>query len=245
MNRKNNFYGYKSLEMSVKDIDTKSGIVVGYFAAFNNKDSGGDIIRKGAFTKSINERGVNSTGNRKIKHLFQHDVNKPIGLLKSLEEDSYGLKFESKLSESTLGQDVLKQYHEGILNEHSIGFNAIKEKYDKEGGFNEIKEVLLWEGSTVTFGANPETPVTGFKSQEQIEGHIEKLNDKMNLLIKALRNGTYSDETMIDFEIQLKQIQQSYNSLISLQPSSDTNEVKKSEDLEFDKKQFYINLLKS
>ena len=64
-------YNYRNLNntMSIKDVDTKSRIVAGYFSAFNNVDSDGDLIKPGAFTKSINERGPGSSSNRKMKVL--------------------------------------------------------------------------------------------------------------------------------------------------------------------------------
>jgi phage head maturation protease len=64
---------FKSFDYSIKgaDIDASKGIVTGYFAAFNNKDSDGDIIVKGAFAKTIKERGPQSSKPR-IKHLLDH-----------------------------------------------------------------------------------------------------------------------------------------------------------------------------
>ena len=62
-------YGVKTIDLKVSDVSLKSRQVKGYFASFDTLDSDRDIIRKGAFTKSIQERGVNSTGNRKIAHL--------------------------------------------------------------------------------------------------------------------------------------------------------------------------------
>ena len=56
-------YSYREAEISeffpiqIKDIDGKKGIVTGYFADFNSIDSDGDIIRPGAFSKSISEWG--------------------------------------------------------------------------------------------------------------------------------------------------------------------------------------------
>ena len=50
-----NIYTTKFISAEIKDIDTKQGIVAGYFANFNTLDSDGDIIRKGAFNQSIQE----------------------------------------------------------------------------------------------------------------------------------------------------------------------------------------------
>ena len=47
---------YKQSPMGeVIDADMKAGIVKGYASVFNNIDSDGDIIKKGAYKKTIQE----------------------------------------------------------------------------------------------------------------------------------------------------------------------------------------------
>ena len=110
---------------SIKDMDQKQGIVTGYFNAFNNVDSDGDIIRPGAFTKTISENGPASLKPR-IKHLMNHDVSQVPGVLQVLKEDATGLYYESKAGSHALGQDFLKMVDSGIITEHSIGFKTVK-----------------------------------------------------------------------------------------------------------------------
>ena len=220
-NKLNTIYGVKEakkLDFKMEDIDLDKGIVKGYLSSFNTLDSDTDVIRNGAFSKSLQERGVNSKG-RRIQHLRHHDWQQPIGKFLELYEDSFGLMFVSKMSETTIGKDALINYDEGIINEHSIGFNYIKGKIDKAsseefGDYYEVKEVRLLEGSAVTFGANPHTPTIEVNKTLSLEDNTEKLNNEMNILIKALRNGKGTDERLESFEMQLKQIQQKYNSLI-------------------------------
>ena len=61
--------GIKSTAVEIKDVDETNRIVKGYLSSFNTKDSDNDVIRKGAFKKSLKERGVNSKANRRIAHL--------------------------------------------------------------------------------------------------------------------------------------------------------------------------------
>lgn len=195
-----NAYQYKGIPAQVKDIDTKNGIVTGYFSQFGEVDSDGDMIVKGAFSKSIMENGPESQKQR-IVHLYQHDVSKPLGKPYMLKEDDYGLYFESKIVGTSYGEDVLKLYEAGVINEHSIGFVTVKGQ-PKEG-YMEIQEVKLFEGSTVTFGANENTPFTGFKNMDK-----ETATEQVRKLTKAVRNGTFTDETFHLLEIQLKQLEQ-------------------------------------
>lgn len=217
----NTFYGAKSLAFKMEDIDLGNRIVKGYLSAFNIKDSDGDVIRNGAFTKSLNDKGVNSGSNRTIQYLRHHDWEQQIGKFLELEQDEYGLKFVGKLGTSSKGEDALRDYDEGIIKEHSIGFNYVKGKIDKKedsefGEYYEIKEVALWEGSAVTFGANEFTPVLDVSKGQVDANYLEKLNSEMTILIKALRNGRGTDERLENIELRLKQIQQSYNSLFEL-----------------------------
>jgi phage head maturation protease len=55
------------------DADEKKGIVKGYASYFNNKDSDSDIIRPGAYAKTIKENG------HRVKYLYQHNMAQPLG----------------------------------------------------------------------------------------------------------------------------------------------------------------------
>jgi len=196
-----NYYLTKDTSLEIKDVDDNKGIVIGYLSRFGNVDSDGDRMIKGAFKKSINENGPESSHPR-IAHLFQHNPNIPIGKFMRLEEDEKGLLFESKISKTPQGKDVLTLYKEGILKEHSIGFNILDDDMDDDG-VREIKAVKLWEGSVVTFGANSDTPVVDIKSMTR-----EDAVDKIDMLTKFIRDGKYTEETFDLLEIQLQQIKQ-------------------------------------
>ena len=214
-NKLNTAYGTKAYMSTIDDIDMSSRIVKGYFASFDTLDSDSDIIRKGAFKKSLQERGANSKG-RSIAHLRNHDWEHQIGKLITLEEDSKGLYFVSKLGTSTKGEDALRDYDEGILKEHSIGFNYVKGKIKEEeddvhGKYYNITEDKLWEGSGVTFGANEFTPVLDVQKGLIDSEYLDNLNNDMNVLVKALKNGKGTDDRLENIEFKLKQIQQKYN----------------------------------
>ena len=182
---------------AIKDIDVKSRIVTGYLSAFGNVDSDNDIIEKGAFSKSINER-LND-----IFYLQQHDWSKPLGKFKKLVEDEKGLYFEGEIINTSFGEDQLKLYEAGIVKEHSIGFTTVKSdfKQENENYIRIIKEVKLYEGSAVTLGANSQTPFLGFKSS------VNEAKDLYKKILKAHKDGNFTDETHGLFEIALKQFE--------------------------------------
>ena len=196
---------YKSInEGIIEDVDSVKGIVTGYFSAFNNIDSDGDVIVSGAYKKTVGENGP--MGRNRIMHLLQHNPLMPLAKPMELMEDSKGLRFVSKITETSYGKDVIKLYAEGVFNEHSVGFEIVKS--DNKAGYREIREIKLWEGSTVTWGANPNTPIESMKSWDK-----PKSEEMIAKFCNILRNGDISDESMIQIEIGLKQIQEHLKAL--------------------------------
>jgi HK97 family phage prohead protease len=201
------------LSAEIMDLSVKQGLVTGYFSKFNNVDSDGDIIRPGAFTKTIRENGPESTLPR-IKHLMNHDPSLPLGVLKSLTEDSYGLLYESQIGSHEGGEDFIKMVESGLITEHSIGFKIIKrnqiqsyENYLKNpsAGQYEITEIKLFEGSSLTaWGANPLTPITSLKSINDIDLFVAK----HEAIEKFCRNTTATDETIQMLLLHNKQLAQ-------------------------------------
>jgi len=207
----NKVYEYKSSFSSVKDVDTKEGIVSGYFSHFNSKDSDGDIIKKGAFARTITNNGPGSSKPR-IKHLLNHNPGQPLGVITALKEDDHGLYYESKIGTHTLGKDFIKMVDSGIITEHSIGFKTLDE--EKKDDHNLIKEIQLWEGSSLTaWGANMNTPIVGMKGNE-----FDIVTNKVLLMEKFIKDSDASDEAIQLLQIQLKQLQQYIIDLRSTTP---------------------------
>jgi HK97 family phage prohead protease len=206
-----NLLEYKSILTSTKDaitdVNEKDGIIEGYFAVFNNKDSDKDVIRKGFFTKTLQEN------HKRIKHLYQHDPWKPLSGTKNgnliLEQDSYGLKYKSIVSKTSYGRDVILLHVDGVIDENSIGFITTQSKELKNEDGRELIEGILFEGSSVTWGANELALNTSAKSLKK-----DELFKKMDVVTKAIRNGKYENEDLFDsLDLYLKQLQTIINEL--------------------------------
>lgn len=201
---------------AVKDVDTKGRRVTGYLSTFDVLDSHNDIMERGAFDKTLQERSD------QIFFLNQHNWAEPHGKMAVLAPDQMGLYFESqKLPDTTYSNDVLKLYQEGIMTDHSIGFITVKSDYNEEDQIRRIKEVKLYEGSNVTIGANRNTPFMGLKRD------LKDIQDMTKKILKAFRNGTFTDETFNLLEIALKQLQTEaveYGKSLHQEPSLDTPE---------------------
>lgn len=217
------------LPASFKDADPKKGIVTGYFSNFNNTDSDGDIIRPGAFAKTITERGPKSMQPR-IKHLLNHDTSKPVGRLAELYEDSKGLGYESQVGTHKLGKDFIEMVESGIISEHSIGFRIVKrnqlqdfESYTKNpgAGWFEITEAMLWEGSSLTgWGANSLTPITGLK--DITNDQLQDLINRQQAVEKFCRKSEASDETIELLLLENKQLTQIICDIKATKPGQST-----------------------
>jgi uncharacterized protein len=207
---KNASYSTKS-GFEITDVDTAGRKVAMYLARFDNVDSDGDVIRKGAFTKSINEHGVGSSSNRRIAFLRHHDWQQPIGKFLELREDSNGLYGVAEMGRTQIAEDAWKDYEDGIIREHSIGFQYIKDKMKfiedetlGTKGYFEVKEVKLFEGSAVTFGANSLTNVLSVSKGEERATMLTKLNLTFNDTLKTLLEGRELSEGAFELEMKLK-----------------------------------------
>lgn len=214
-NQKSMIYNYKSFNLEVKDVDTKQGVVSGYFSAFGNVDSDGDIMMPGAFKRSIQDWGPEGKG--RIKHLLNHDPSKPLGKIQVLKEDEYGLYYESKVGTHTLGKDYIKMIESGLIAEHSIGFKTLREQKAENG--NQIHEVMLFEGSSLTaWGANEATPLIGMKNMYT----IEQLQDQIKSFEKFIRNSDVTDETIDLCMLKVKQLAEMVERMSSTEAVDET-----------------------
>jgi len=211
-------YQIKNTPAVIKDLSIADRTVTGYFASFDNVDYDMDSFERSAFDKTIMEWGP--LGKNKIAHLYPHDARMTLAIPKLLKADDFGVYFESTFADTSYGRDALKLYEAGVINEHSVGFEILRSREDIMDGksIQRIQEVRMWEGSTVTFGANENTPFMGMKSMTK-----QEISERVGKLTKAVRNGTFTDETFHLLEIQLAQL----NALITQHlPDTDVPSVK-------------------
>ena len=142
--------------ISFKSEDIEGRVFTGYASTYD-LDQGGDIIERGAFTKTLTERGQD------IKILWQH--NEPIGKPIKMYEDDKGLYIEAKISNTVLGNEALELMRDGVIDQMSIGYSVPQGKADYRDGVRYIKELKLYEASLVTFPMNEAARITGLKNQ--------------------------------------------------------------------------------
>jgi HK97 family phage prohead protease len=187
---------------SVMDVDSAQRRVKTVWARCGNVDLDNDIIVAEAFTKTIRERGP--MGKNLIWSLVDHcaEMDSVIGKPEQLYVENDMLIAITPIVDTEMGEDVIKMYDAGLINQHSIGFSTINSSVDKKG-VRTITELKLYEGSAVLWAANPETPTLDVKGEDR----KNNLNDRLEKLLKAFKGGRFTDETFALMEIEIKRIQ--------------------------------------
>ncbi|MFI0846911.1 HK97 family phage prohead protease [Mesorhizobium sp. IMUNJ 23232] len=137
------------------------GAFSGYASLFDTVDLGKDMVVRGAFARSIRDRGAAG-----IRMLYQHDPAEPIGVWTELREDTRGLFVRGQLAKNVVrAREVLSLMRAGALDGLSIGFRAVKASNDAKTGVRRIVEADLWEISVVTFPMLPGARVEAVKGR--------------------------------------------------------------------------------
>lgn len=162
------------------------GVFSGYGSIFGNKDSGGDIVVPGAFSKSLADHRQKGTRPRMFWH---HDQRQPLGKWLDLAEDGKGLFVEGKLN---LGVQQAREAHallkEGDIDGLSIGYGTIESEPDQKRGALLLKQVKLYEVSIVSMAMNERARVESVKSAERMDEFARRLRDGDPMPIKEFED---------------------------------------------------------
>lgn len=125
--------------------------IEGYASIFNAPDLNGDVVAPGAFARALREKGA-----RRIRMLYQHAAETPIGRWTKLFEDSRGLYAEGELIlSSAQAREVYALLKGRALDGLSIGFQTVRAARHERKAHRFILEADLWEVSIVTFPMAP------------------------------------------------------------------------------------------
>ena len=236
-------YQVKDISNGVEDVDMATRKVKAVWARMGNVDLDNDVIAPEAFTKTLQERGPQ--GKNLIWSLVDHKaamkyaIGKPVELY--IEGDA--LVAITPVIETECGEDMLKLYEAGLINQHSIGFSTIKSEMNNDSGVRTIKELMLYEGSAVLWAANPETPTIALYKGMTPDEIKDTLNGRLEKLVKSFKHGTFTDETFSLLEIEIKQIQ---NAIANLTTPPAANAVEpESNEIVFEALKHFNNSLKS
>lgn len=166
---------YSKLTPAVSE-DENERLIKQYFCLFGVPDDYRTQPEKGAFKKSIEERGPNSSAPGKIIVLNQHRAHMPVCVPKVIREDEIGLYAEYEPDEGIAHCDeLIIQIRKKTINNGSYGFNYVWDKmeYDEKNDVIRMYECSLEELSPVTFGSQRDTFVVRRKGGLLEDDHLE------------------------------------------------------------------------
>lgn len=150
---------------NLKAVDDEPRTIEGFGSIFDNVDSYGDVVVKGAFVKSIKKR--------KPKMLWQHKSDMPIGTWDVVKETQEGLYLKGRIFDTQMGNDAYTLLKGGAIDGLSIGYTTKQYEIDSKANIRKLIEVELFETSLVTFPANEKATITSVKSLPETEREFE------------------------------------------------------------------------
>lgn len=158
---------YKEFKVKYKDEGT--GSIEGYASTWiREPDSYGDIVKEGAFTRTLAEKW---NGGKGIPFLWSHkmdELNAFIGKADA-EEDEKGLHFVAVFDDTPEAQRVRDLYKDGRLSKFSFAYevkDAGTVEIDDGTKANELRDLDLFEISAVCVPANDDAGVVDVKTSE-------------------------------------------------------------------------------
>jgi HK97 family phage prohead protease len=133
----------------------------GYAAVFDRPDRGGDVVRAGAFARSL-KRGAGA-----VPLLWQHDSARPIGRIEYLKEDRRGLRVIARLSGGSAGREAAALLKEGAVAGLSFGYRVREASGEAP---RELRDLDLVEVSLVTLPMQPRARVHAVEGDEARSG---------------------------------------------------------------------------
>jgi HK97 family phage prohead protease len=167
----------RTIDVDVKDIDTRGRTLHGYAAVYGveSHDLGGfrERIAPGAFSTVLDGD---------VRALLNHDPSQVLGRSKSgtlrLFDEQRGLRFEVDLPDSPLGENVREAVRRGDIDGASFRFVVDRDSWD--GDLRTVESVRELKDVTVaTFGAYPAASVelrTRDGAQRQEETKVDENN---------------------------------------------------------------------
>lgn len=158
----------KSFKIEIKAL-AEDGTFEGLASVYGVEDLGGDVVDRGAFTKTISEHS-------EVPILWEHTELIGRG---SLQDSADGLIVKGRLTLAVRrAAEAYALLKDGALKGLSIGYQTVKK--DFKGSIRVLREVKLHEVSLTGLPMNPHAQVMSVKSADL--GRIEALEAQVQAL---------------------------------------------------------------
>ena len=162
---------YKAAAFKMSNEPSAEGVFEGYASVFDIVDQGLDVVKRGAFQKSL-DRG------KPVRMLWQHDPYEPIGKWEEIREDERGLFVRGRLiMDVPRAKAAASLMKAGAIDSMSIGYRTIEAMAGDNPRVRELTEIDLLEVSVVTFPMLPAAKVTDVKSIADIRTFEQALRE--------------------------------------------------------------------
>jgi len=199
----------KSLKLRLKELD-ESGKFIGLSSVYGNRDYGGDVMVKGAFTKTLKDSGG------KFPLLYGHKINVGVSYCEDTDE---GLQTTGFLNlEKQVGKDLLSDmrfYKEhGLEFGMSIGYLPVSGKVEQKADGRYLKEVQLFENTLTEMPMNTRARVQELK--ELVLSHKADFTTELEVIetyakryqmMSALETALYTITWASDLTVEQKMSQ--------------------------------------
>lgn len=181
-------------ELEVRDNAKGGKTLTGYAAVFNRMSAnlGGFVeqVAPGAFSKTIQEADV--------RHLLNHDANVVLGRNRAgtlrLAEDTTGLHYEVDLPNTQAARDLAESVERGDISGSSFAFRVVGDDGDDWGLTDDefplrtLRQVALYDTSTVTYPAYPST------QEDDVKAAVRSLARQLDRPIEDLVTAAANNE---------------------------------------------------
>lgn len=194
---------YQSVEF--KAVDADLGIAEMIVSVFSNVDSGGEVVLPGFFNESLATRRT-SDGRPRVKGVWSHDWKTPVAKTLDAKEleagderlpesirDLGGLWVQGQFNmETQRGREAFSDLKFGSIDEFSIGYQVLEDRFDPKTGTRYLIKGDLFEWSPVLLGMNEATALIGTKTAEQKsvgapDGSYEALSQVLGDAFRAVK----------------------------------------------------------
>jgi HK97 family phage prohead protease len=211
----NYLHASPALELKLAGDKAEAGVIEGIASYFGGEpDSYGDLIAKGAYTKTLAEHERDGT---MPVMLWGHDMREPIGRWTEAKQDDRGLFVRGQLNlETDAGKRAHAHVKAGDVRGLSIGYSIYPDGYTyNNDGTRTLKAIDLREISIVSIAAQRRAGITAVKSFSSRAELESILRDHLpGRAVKKLLSGGWSalsddegEEPNPDIEELAKRIQ--------------------------------------
>lgn len=149
-------------------------VVVGYATVYDEPYEVWDWL--GSYTEEVTKGAASKTVKEAdVRYFYNHDglvlARTRPGTLK-LSDDDHGVRYEATLdTRQSVAMDLAYAIDRGDLDGSSMAFEVLRQEWNGDYDYRWIKELKLFDVSTVAFPANPATDA-GLRMQEALEAIV-------------------------------------------------------------------------